>query len=309
MQYIEQVSINKVFSDYLPEVHCPQDGSVPNVAWGPPIWVVSDLDQYYVIDGKQRLINAQKLNLKQIDIVSIGSKVNEFVDLKKSLHLNAFSMSFWDWAHLFRQKCGSSLSLRNVKDDLWDAYATSYLGDKDKEYADFLSQAEQWIFEEVFKRTLKVEQLLYVDLHDNLHRDAWVRLMLGLKMNHNELKIWMQYVDHICQREVLSLEQLWQQLGVDSILSQNFHERVRYRHIFEELWKRRFPIRYEAEEKIRQLYLNLKAPKDLAIQLPKDLEGDHLILQLKAYSVDQLDELLVWIDEHKDLLNDFFEWI
>ncbi|OED36516.1 hypothetical protein AB834_03030 [PVC group bacterium (ex Bugula neritina AB1)] len=309
MKKIKDILIEDIVCDYIPEVYIVKAQEVSFDVIKTPVLVLEKDEKYFLIDGRKRVAQAVYFKKRFIEAICLKDFNDYHEAVSLALKSNIFSMTFLDWANFFKQGRAKNLWPRSQETIFWDSIGSLYFSQRDKSYIDILCDIDDWIYEWVKVGRLKIESLLYVKEQDFKNIDRWVKLIVALKMNNNELKKWMRYTREICLKRSIDLEQLWEELNIDEIVKMDSPERVCYSKIFKNLWKKRFPIRHSAEKEIENLFQNLAAPENFTLQIPENLEGDYLTISLKCRNKKDLNSLVDWIKKSEEKIDDFFGWI
>lgn len=123
---------------------------------------------------------------------------------------------------------------------------------------------------------------------DAAGRDALLLLAERLRLGENQLRDFFDQLEDIAARRACSLALVLQEPVVGEVLEQSRGRNQAIRALRSVLRRLRYPQMDQVEGRLRQLVKALRLPAGVQLELPQNLEGEHLSVTLRARSPVQL---------------------
>ena len=105
-----------------------------------------------------------------------------------------------------------------------------------------------------------------------------------LRLGENQFRDFLDWSEEIALRERCSIASVWQRDGIVEVLARDLGRNDMIAVLKNVLRTLRFPQLAAAEEQVALLVKQLGLPRDAQLQVPLNLEGDELRLELRGRS-------------------------
>ena len=114
-------------------------------------------------------------------------------------------------------------------------------------------------------------------------------ILQGLRPSANNLREILRLSEEIAARDKLNLHSVFTLAGLDSILSNEKLSRAdKTKKLKNELADLRYPERARMAARLRELQKELVKATGVRVKFPEDLEGDSLLIELRAKDTQQM---------------------
>ncbi len=127
----------------------------------------------------------------------------------------------------------------------------------------------------------------------------YAEYMNKLKFSFNEQRQFIEYSRDICEREKISLKELFKELEIDKIASdKEMSNSLKTKKILERLYKKRFPRLFSIETSFRKTVEELSLPEEVTIVAPQNFEAPYR-MEIRFRDGKELKEKISRIDLKK----------
>jgi ParB family chromosome partitioning protein len=117
--------------------------------------------------------------------------------------------------------------------------------------------------------------------------------IIGYRLGPNKQKELLDLLEDLRYSYRQPLESLWRECGCQAVEeTEGLAPADRYTRLRDLLWERRYPTLTAFRQRARELLQALELPPEIRIELPPNLEGDKLTVNLQGRSPERLRELL-----------------
>jgi hypothetical protein len=159
------------------------------------------------------------------------------------------------------------------------------------------------------ERRLPASHLVRWLAMDPPSRSTMLEIALDLRLRTGQIVTALDLLDEIAVREHISIAAILEHPEIRRITRRAGSAPSRASALLEQLRALRYPLLKKMQDELRAEVSALNLPRDISIDLPKDLGSDEVTVSLRARSAEELAHLLEVLDQRRPGLTRIFEML